>query len=301
MTELASNLDSRILSETQSQALYEEILDTIDAEPWHEAARLNLPAVQTFIRNGIHFINQLEIATHQRHPEIHSDTDVIYIDSGPGPYSFNMLQPGKADLEDVSYHKWPWSRKMDRARIRAAYKIAELVTVMRIKEQTGLTKNTGDLTEDDFERYGPYLMYTSVAWQQSHIEHALKMARRSGMFKIPGSKLIGYTTFTNRAGVVQPIVHTEDQVEGFHFSPFVGKAVPRRMVIVSHPAHLLKIVHILGKYPDSIPQGTTLQLFPVPTPISAGPEYSKAEIRGTLGSIFRKGRATLEPFARYEI
>jgi hypothetical protein len=63
----------------------------------------------------------------------------------------------------------------------------------------------------------------------------------------------------------------------------------------------MRILHILGKYPDSIPQETTLQLFPIPTPKDAVTEYAKAEILGTLGTIFRRGRATFVPYANYEL
>jgi hypothetical protein len=76
---------------------------------------------------------------------------------------------------------------------------------------------------------------------------------------------------------------------------------PRRIVVVSHPAHLMRILHILGKYPDSVPSETTLQLFPIPTPTAAKDEYSRGEILGTLGTVFGKGRASLHPYANYEL
>lgn len=302
MTEIRTGDEpSRILSPDQSASLYQDILTTIDSEPWKDAAYANKPAVERLVKNGIDTINNLEKAAHQRHPEVNSDTDVIYIDSGPGPYSYNMLEAGKTDLDDVSYHKWSWSRRMDRARIRTAYKIAELVTAKRIEEQTGIKKDTRDLTPEDFEQYGPYLMYASVDWQQSHINNAKELARQSGTFKIPDSKIISYTNFVNHDGIEKPIVHTEDQMEGLHFPPFENGNFPRRIVMVSHPAHFLRLLHILGKYPTSIPTESVLQLFPTSTPKNAGTEYTTAEIMGTLATIFRKQRASLEPFTRYEV
>ena len=71
--------------------------------------------------------------------------------------------------------------------------------------------------------------------------------------------------------------------------------------MVSHPAHFLRMMHILGKYPESIPEQSILQLFPIPTPTDAVEEYAKAEIMGIMATIFRKGRASLEHFTRYEV
>lgn len=269
-------------------------------EAWKEAALANEKALREFIEGSIAIIQELEKKTYQKHPDIHLDTDVIYIDSGPGPYSYKMLEPGKTDLDDINYHKWPWSRKMDRARIRAAYKITEIVTAKRISEKTGIKKDTKDLTADDFEQYGPYLMYASVDWQQNHINHVHKLAKEAGIFKIPDSKLITYTEFIKRNGEQKPIVNTEDQMEGLRF-PLIAGNSPRRIVMISHPAHFLRMMHILGKYPDSIPDQSTLQLFPIPTPIDAVEEYTKAEIMGTLATVFRKGRASLTPYTNYEV
>src|SRR4030042_5536156 len=188
---------------------------------------------------------------------------------------------------------------MDRARIRAAYTLAGMITARRIEEQTGVKKNTKDLTTDDFERYGPYLMYASVSWQQDHINYVHKLAKEAGIFKIPDDKLITYTAFTNRNGEQKPIINTEDQMEGLGF-PLIDRKPPRRIAMVSHPAHFLRMMHILGNYPDSIPDSSILQLFPIPTPIDAVEEYAKAEIMGTMATIFRKKRASLTPYPHYE-
>jgi tryptophan 2,3-dioxygenase len=192
---------------------------------------------------------------------------------------------------------------MDRARIRVSYTLAAMVTAKRIEEQTKTVKPPKDLTSEDFEKFGPYLMYASVDWQQRHIEYVLGLARQRerAQFLIPASKIITYKEYINREGEEKPIVNTDDQVEGLHFPPFNETHPPKRIVMVSHPAHLMRILHILGKYPDSIPQETTLQLFPIPTPKDAVTEYAKAEILGTLGTIFRRGRATFVPYANYEL
>ena len=302
MTEISPSTEiPRLLTNEQANAFKNSLFAEIANESWKEQAYANEPAVRLFLTTGIQMIQKFEEATHQKHPEIHTDTDVIYIDSGPGPYSYNMLEPEKKDLDDVTYHKWKWSRKMDRARIRSAYTIASMITTKRIEEQTGTIKSTKKLTSEDFQQFGPYLMYTSTNWQNSHIKHVLEMAREAGNFKIPDSKLIMYNEFTNRQGETKPIIHTEDQIEGLRFPNNPDGSSPRRIVIVSHPAHLMRIMHILGKYPDSIPVESVLQAFPIPTPKDAMTEYTKAELLGTLGTILKKGRASFAPYTNYEL
>lgn len=301
MTEIHSPEIQRILSQEQRSQFFEDIFGQIDNEKWKDAAYANLLGVRTFISNGIDMIQAFEEATHQKHPDIHSDTDVIYIDSGPGPFSFNMLEPGKTDLDDVNYHKWKWSRKMDRARVKAAYTLASMITSKRIEEQTGTRKPTDELTVEDFEKFGPSLMYTSVDWQDSHIKYALGLAREAGNFKIPDSKIVMYKEFVDRQGNKKPITHTQDQIEGLLFPNNPDGTPPRRIAIVSHPAHLMRIMHILGKYPDNIPNGTKLQAFPIPTPPAAVKEYAEIELIGTLATVFKTDRASLTPYTNYEL
>lgn len=292
--------NQRLLTTKQIGILWRDTLDSAIAER-PETTNNNLANVKAFISNGIHMIQRFEQATYQRHPKIHSDTDVIYIDSGPGPYSYKMLEQDKTDLDDTNYHKWPWSRKMDRARIRTAYVLAAMITAKRIEEQTGTQKPILELTVEDFEKYGPYLMYTSVDWQASHIRRALQFTKGKGLFKIPDDKLIMYERFVNRQGEESSIAHTEDQIEGLNFPKNPDGTSPRRIVIVSHPAHLMRVMHILGKFPDSIPAQTTLQAFPIPTPSDATTEYAKTELLGTLFTALVKNKATLEPYNRYEL
>lgn len=291
---------SQLLSEQNKNELYKEIIEEIEEEPWKDKVNQHKAAVGSLIRNGIELINILEEASYQKHPEIHADTDVIYIDSGPGPYSYKMLEEGKSDLDDVNYHKWKWSRKMDRSHIRTAYAIAAHVTSKRLQKATGVSKSINELTEEDFEKYSPSLMYTSVDWQASHIRNAMTLSRVLGNFRIPESKIVMYETFKSEDGETKPIHHTQDQIEGLRFPKNPDGTSPRRVVMVSHPAHLLRILHILSRYHHVIPKETALQLFPITTPKEGVREYAKAEILGTLATIFKE-RATFEPFNRYKI
>lgn len=290
----------RIFSEQQAEKLKQEVLETaLKDRP--EIVGIHLEETRTLVSSGLEMIQAFEEATNKAHPVIYTDTDVVYIDSGPGPYSYKMLEEGKTDLDDVAYHKYPWSRKMDRARIRAAYVLAGMIAAKRIEEQTDVKKSPHDLTKKDYEDYVPYLMYTATDWQNAHIRRVLKLQKASGRFKIPDNKLIMYEEFINRQGERKPIIHTEDQIEGLQFPLGPDGNPPRRVAIVSHPAHLMRIMHILGKYPNSIPEGTILQAFPVPTPIAAVREYSRDELIGTIVAVFGKDRASLTPYNKYQL
>ncbi len=93
MTEIGASETPRILSEEQADDFSGELLKEVDNEKWKDAAYANISEVKLFFKNGIDMIQKFEQATHQKHPEVHSDTDVIYIDSGPGPYRHAMSMP----------------------------------------------------------------------------------------------------------------------------------------------------------------------------------------------------------------
>jgi hypothetical protein len=293
--------NSRVLDRYALVAFKRAVFDQARAERPEEVSANEL-AVETFINRGSDLIQELERVA-SPHPKVHLDTDVVYIDSGPGPYDYSMLPPGKIELEDTNYHKWSWSRQMDRARTRVAYQLAASITAGRIQDRTRKVVLPRDLSEQDFSQDGPYLMYTSTDWQNAHIRDVHAQLTDAGLFKIPESKLIMYEEFTSRTRERKKITHTEDQIEGLRFPHRPDGQPPRRVSIVSHPAHLMRIFHILGKYPDSIPDGTIVQPFPVPTPTKDNgvTEYAKAELLGTLATILKKGRATFEPYDRYQL
>lgn len=298
--EFSEGQGHRLFSEQQAENLKQEVLQTALKER-PEIVKRHLEEVKTFIGEGLGMIQAFEEATYKRQPTVYTDTDVVYIDSGPGPYSYDMLELGKTDLDDVPYHKIPWSRHMDRARTRKAYALVGMITARRIDEQTGVKRSPRSLTTQDYEDYSPFLMYTSTTWQNAHIQHVHELLKKAGLFKIPDNKLLMYAEFINRQGERKPITHTEDQIEGLQFPPGPNGNPPRRVAMVSHPAHLMRIMHILGKYPDSIPNGTILQPFPTSTPIAAVAEYAKIELLGTIGTVFSKDRASLTPYNKYQL
>lgn len=316
MSEITANQEAtRIMTDAQVSELRDRVFTAARTkETWSEKVNANLGAAQAFVDRGIDLIQRFERAAIP-HPTVHEDTDVIYIDSGPGEYSkkdsrlrypkssFQTDDAGNEVYRDTNYHKFPWSREMDRDRLRAAVALARMVTAKRVEQTTGVTKSTKDLTTEDFKKYGPTLLYSGAEYQNPHIAHVKDVFQQAGLLEIPDSKIKIYNSFTDRNGEVRKIIHTEDQIEGLQLPPNPDGQPPRRLVIVSHSAHLMRIVHVLGKYPNSIPDATTLQLYPIPTRTGDNGvmEYAETELLGTMATVFRKNRATLEPYTNYSV
>lgn len=328
MTEIPRpEFQSRIFTERQTAQLRDEVLTAaMTTEPWREKASANISEVEAFVDRSIGMIRSFEQAA-KPHPQLDSAVDVIYIDSGPGPYSlrddrlqvpetsFTYVRDAEGDLVqdakgnfvkkylDTNYHHLPFTREMDRDRLRAAYAAAGSVTALRLQAETGEIKPTGQLAEEDFARFGPYLLYAGADYQTSHIAAVIDVLHTSGHFRIPDGKVVIYNSFTDGDGQSKKIVHTEDQMEGLQLPKGLDGLAPKKLLIVSHASHLMRLLHILAKYPNSIPEGTQLQLFPVPMRLRTngeGPmEYAKAELLGTLGTVFKKNRASLMPFDKY--
>jgi hypothetical protein len=121
------------------------------------------------------------------------------------------------------------------------------------------------------------------------------------VFRYPDSKIIMYDRFLSRDGLEKPIHHTEDQMEGLSFPKKLDGRNPRRIVIVSQAPHIVRVLHSLGKYSDSIPFDSVLQIIATQTPIGAINQYSVDEIAGTVKSIFIDNRASVIPFTNFEV
>lgn len=272
-------------------------------ESWALLAKAQWSEVVQFVDHSIAMITALEGAS-RPHPTIHSDTDVVYVDSGPGLYSYakNLLPDGITELGDDSYHHRRYTRKMDRARLRAAHTLVREITARRMTDATGHPKPVNEVSEQDLAQFGPYLQYTSTTWQNEPTLQVMQKLRSQGLFQIPESKIIMYDAYTDSEGRQKPIVHTEDQIQGLQFVNDQGQTFePRRVAMVSHPAHILRILHILGKYPTVIPENTTLQMFPIPTPSDGLTQYAQDEILGTLATILKKDRASFSPYFNFEV
>jgi hypothetical protein len=96
-------------------------------------------------------------------------------------------------------------------------------------------------------------------------------------------------------GTEYPIYNTVDQVKGLRFPLH-----PRRVAIVSHAPHLVRVFFTLDYFKDRIPKGTTVQAFPIKTPIGGELKYPEMEIRAILAYTYKYEVSGKEP-ADFEI
>lgn len=75
---------------------------------------------------------------------------------------------------------------------------------------------------------------------------------------------------------------------------------PRRIAVVSHAPHLVKVLHMMGKFKDRIPENKIIQPFPLPTPVRGVREYAQMELQGTLAAIYKLNTASATPH-RYQL
>lgn len=235
--------------------------------------------VRSVIKRALDLTQQLE-AKASPHGEIHQDTDVVWVVSGPGAYSLTIWPfEDKAD----HYRDLPWTRKMDRHRLRTGAALVHEITAKR----TG--KKVEAVTREDIRQYGPWFMYNATEAENQHVKAVLDQES----VKIPPEKLFIYHEFKDESGETRQIVKTIDQIQGLRF-PEGGR--PRRVAVVSHAPHLMRLLHMLGKYPDRGPEGAIVQPFPIKTPKEGRLAYPELETKGLLYYIFQAGVAAKEPY-----
>lgn len=272
----------RVLGENELARLKDSVL---------EAARIDTPQlkdidpleVNGILDRGLTMLQEFEGAA-LPHPKIYPDTDVVFVVPGPGEYSSNF--PPYEEKSD-RYRQLPWARKMDRARVRAGIVLVRGITAQR------LGKSAKDVTSEDILQYGPWLHYSATHWENEHIKGVLSQE----VLKFPPGKIMMYEDIVGQDGKTRPIVNTADQLEGLRFPEGL---MPRRVAVVSHAPHLVRIMHMMEKYKESIPTGTIVQPFPLPTPVKGVPEYAKMELKGTLAAIYKLHTASPVPY-RYQL
>lgn len=267
--ETAHNYRPRVLEKNELQKLKERVL---------ESAKIDSPQLQDIDPKEIDGILTLDLAMLQEfekaalpHPKIYPDTDVVFVVPGPGEYSQKL--PPYEEKPD-RYQHLSWARKMDRARVRAGVILVKEITALRLE------KNVKEVTSEDILAYGPWLHYSTTPWENEHIKGVLAQE----VVKFPPGKTIMYEDIVGRDGKTRPIVNTADQLEGLQFPEGL---TPRRIAVLSHAPHLVRIMHMMEKYKDRIPEGTIVQPFPIPTPVAGVPEYARMELQGTLAAIYK--------------
>lgn len=252
-----------------------------------KAAVIDTPQLKNIDPNEVNRVLDRDLAMLQEfegaalpHPQVHPDTDVVFIVPGPGEYS---LKVPPYEQKPDRYQNLPWARKMDRARVRVGLALVREITAQR------LGKNTQVVTTEDIVQHGPWLHYSTTHWENEHIKGVLS----EQAVKIPSEKIIMYEDIVGNDGKTRPIVNTADQLEGLNFQ---DKVKPRRIAVVSHAPHLVRIMHMMEKFKARIPAGAVVQPFPLPTPVGGVPEYARMELQGTLAGIYKLGTASPTPY-----
>lgn len=269
------------LQNQDTSVLVQKILEAATLEtPELEKADRN--EVTTIISQSIRLAQTLEQTAGPPHPRIYPDTDVVWVVSGPGAYSLNL--PPFQDKKD-RYQHLPWTRRMDRHRLRIGAALVSQVTAER------LDKHFQRVTSEDIANNGPVLIYNGTPAENQHILAALSQAS----VKIPREKVFMFDSYTDSEGI-HPIGNTADQVKSLHFPK---GSVPRRITIVSHAPHLVRVLYLLDYY-RTTPERTIVQPFPIETPKDGKSDYLEIEIKGLLAYIYKYGRAGKTPFP-YEL
>lgn len=168
---------------------------------------------------------------------------------------------------------------MDRARVRAGVTIVREVTAKR------LGKSTAEVTAEDIVHNGPWLHYAGTTWENEHIRHVLSQ----DSIPIPLEKVFMYDFSDDNN---PPVVNTALQIQQFR----LPIPAPRRIVIVSHAPHLVRVAYLMERSKDRIPPGTSVQFFPIPTPKEAIDPCALMELRGVFAEIYKKETGAKEPF-----
>ncbi|GEM_PF-2231591 len=255
-------------------------IKTQSAKEVPQLAAVEEDKVDAIVDNALGMIMGFEeIARKKPHQPVYPDTDAIIIFAGPGAYS-TKVHPFE-DKPD-RYQHLPWSRGMERYRIRAAAAIAREVTGQR------LGKPSFEVSKEEISENGPPIIYPVNNWEADHIKHVLAESTTV----IPENKFLYYTEIPDKNGGTRVIDNTADQVEGLQLP--AGEL--RRIVIVSQSAHLARILYMLGKFNQSIPPDTVLQPYPLRIPEGGKLIYPEMEIRGILAGIFKLDTASTSPY-----
>lgn len=255
--------------------------------------------IQTIIAQAIELIIELEnkaLATSgERFQRLHTDTDVVMILSGPGKYS-SAIDAGIEKPVDTQYHDYLWTRKMDRARIRAGV-LTWLGVVAKRAE-----KNLRDVSHEDIMQFAPVLHYAATSWEVRHFEKVVTHFAGLGLV-IPSEKILTYSEVPDHGGGTRPIKNTFDQISGLCIP-----AETRRILIVGHGPHLIRSMYILNHFSEVVHQAT-VQLYPLKSPTAAlatntDPngeiisiaKYIEMEVRGIVAN-FSQERGSQQPFS----
>lgn len=185
-------------------------------------------------RNQVERISNIRKERRREYPSL---IEVVFVFSGPGNYD----EPLKEDQED-------WMRWMDRDRIRAGGAIVREITASTKTLAKRLPKKikTSNLSKEDVEKYGPYLVYNGIPSENKFFREVVKRPFN----KIPEENIIVLDDVILEDGSVTLIRHTGDQVKSLfqsiddEYSPLFNLF---NIAIVANEADYIRNLHYISK------------------------------------------------------
>lgn len=211
----------------------------------------------------------------KREQAILVDTDIVFVLSGAGTYN-------EITSDDV-YKPYLWALATDFQRLDRAVEIVKKIT----SDRTNIPLD--QVSRDDVNKSGPVLVYNG---RPPNIQ-SLKEAIMAGRFDLPLNKVQIIETVQDTEGNIRSYINTIDQMRGFRQSQFFDSHA-RRIILLSHDAHIVRALHIMGKH-CLLQDITTLQAYPIPTPSWGIIEHTVLEVSGILYYSLISGDATRQP------
>lgn len=222
--------------------------------------------LQDAIRNEVQYLVQ-----HASHPPIHKDTDAVWVFSGPGTF-FIPLDPGESK-------QFAW---MDRYRILYGLALMRRITAKR------LGKKFESVTGEDILHEGPLFIYNGTPKENRALKKELMVIEKS----IPKEKVVIIDKIHD-GPKSRSIANTLDQIKSFP-KRLIGNTIKHRVAIVSHAAHLSRIMRYLEKY-QIFPKNIVIELFPLSEPGKDVSYYVEKETE-KIWKYFKKGDLSWDPF-----
>lgn len=211
---------------------------------------------------------------HNQHPPIHTNTDAVWVFSGPGTF-LKALEQGEESM----------TRWMDRYRILYGLSIVKQITAKKLK------KSLSEITQKDILESGPFFIYNGTKEENEDIRKAL----RQDLSILPMEKVILIDKVISEKSI-QPIENTLDQVKSFP-KELIGKEITSRIAIVSHAPHIPRILRYFEEF-NLFPESVTVEVFSL-TPIHSEAFYMHEEME-KIWQYFQKGDLSWTPFPAEE-
>lgn len=211
--------------------------------------------------------------------EMADSIGAIKVHSGVGLFDTPFKDGDNPKLKGKTFLAW---NNRDRLKhgFNLALEAAEVLSGFTVpKDPTNPVGYAAEVREL-IREFGPHLIYTGYPVETQDLEEVLR--RLDAMFPIENAHII-HDTPTNTVEGAQMFRMPEGAlVDG------------KKLVVVSHAPHLVRVLHILGKYPYKL-DGNVLYVSPVATSDAGRDEFALLEIRGMMYYIFLAESAAEQP------